>query len=163
MSESTLDDTFTIEELAEACRYSLVIAWSNEDGAYLATCPEIPRLIVHGETPEDAVKMGFEAIANWLSGLRSFGAPVPAPPMTARTTVIADAPVFDSDKVRAVRQGLHMSQPVFARLLNVSPETVKAWEQGKNTPSGAAARLLELAERHPKDFLHLISDTSAAD
>ncbi len=45
---------------------------------------------------------------------------------------------------------LRLSQPVFAKLLNVSPETVKAWEQGKRVPEGAAVRLLEVAEDHPE-------------
>ena len=44
----------------------------------------------------------------------------------------------------------HMSQPVFASLLSVTASTVRAWEQGQKSPSGAARRLLELAEREPK-------------
>jgi len=45
---------------------------------------------------------------------------------------------------------MRLSQPVFAHLLNVSPETVKSWEQGKNYPAGAAARLLQVAVKHPE-------------
>ena len=45
---------------------------------------------------------------------------------------------------------MRLSQPVFADLLNVSPETVKSWEQGKNYPAGAAVRLLQVAEKHPE-------------
>ncbi|MFX0204165.1 MAG: helix-turn-helix domain-containing protein [Candidatus Hodarchaeota archaeon] len=44
---------------------------------------------------------------------------------------------------------LNVSQHVFARLLNVSPRTVQAWEQNINTPSGPALRLLWLLEKKP--------------
>ena len=46
-----------------------------------------------------------------------------------------------------------LSQPVFAAALNVSPETIRAWEQGKRTPDGATLRLLEVAEHHPDVLL----------
>ena len=42
---------------------------------------------------------------------------------------------------------LQLSQTEFAVLLNVKAPTVRAWEQGHNVPSGAAARLLEVFER----------------
>ncbi len=46
-----------------------------------------------------------------------------------------------------------LSQAVFARVLNASSDTVKAWEQGKRQPDGMALTLLEIAERHPKVLL----------
>jgi putative transcriptional regulator len=48
---------------------------------------------------------------------------------------------------------MELSQPVFAAALNVSPETIRAWEQGKREPEGATLRLLEVAEQHPDVFL----------
>ena len=46
-----------------------------------------------------------------------------------------------------------LSQPIFAAALNVSPETVRAWEQGKREPDGPTLRLLEVAEQHPEVLL----------
>jgi len=69
--------------------------------------------------------------------------------LTARTASASPADQFDGGRVAAVRQRLKMSQPVFAQALNVSADTVKAWEQGKRAPEGAALRLLEVAEEHP--------------
>ncbi|HET8629720.1 MAG TPA: type II toxin-antitoxin system HicB family antitoxin [Thermomicrobiales bacterium] len=69
----------TPAELAEARRYSLLIARSEEDGAYLVTVPELPGLMTHGRTHEEAVTMGEEAVATWLAGLRAGGHPVPPP------------------------------------------------------------------------------------
>jgi putative transcriptional regulator len=57
--------------------------------------------------------------------------------------------------VKKVRLREHMSQPVFAMLLNVSPSAVKKWETGENTPSGAALRLLQIID---KNGLGVISD-----
>lgn len=78
-------------------------------------------------------------------------------PRVARYTV-ADAeveppPKYDAARIRGIRDGLDLSQPVFAAALNVSPETIRAWEQGKRKPDGATLRLLEIAEDHPKVFL----------
>ena len=60
-------------------RYSLVIRWSNEDQAYLVTVPELPRVITHGETYEEAVKQGLDAIETWLDFAQEAGIPIPPP------------------------------------------------------------------------------------
>ena len=67
--------------------------------------------------------------------------------LTARDTKVAPPPEFDARRVVAVRESLEVSQPVFAQVLNVSPALVRGWERGARTPSGAAARLLQFAER----------------
>ncbi len=77
MNEELAD--FTEDELAEALRYSMYIAWSPEDRAYLVTVPELPGLLTHGATHEEAVVMGRDAIGAYLSALRYLGEPVPAP------------------------------------------------------------------------------------
>lgn len=83
-----------------------------------------------------------------LTGLR-----VTEVPVTARRATATPAPTFDAAHVKQVRANLHLSQPVFARALNVNPGTVRAWEQGTKTPSGPALRLLEIAEREPRVIL----------
>lgn len=45
-------------------------------------------------------------------------------------------------EIRAIREREHLSQPVFARYLNVSKNLVSDWERGVKKPSGAALRLL---------------------
>jgi putative transcriptional regulator len=56
---------------------------------------------------------------------------------------------------RLRKRGFGMSQPVFASLLSVTASTVRAWEQGQKVPSGAARRLLEVAEIEPGVFQRL--------
>jgi putative transcriptional regulator len=55
-----------------------------------------------------------------------------------------------------------VSQQVFAQLVNVAPQTVQAWEQGRNTPSGATLRLLRLFQTHPGVVADLMCSTAAA-
>ena len=73
--------------------------------------------------------------------------------LTARKATATPAPHFNAAHVKHVRSKLKLSQPVFAKALNVSPGTVRAWEQGATTPSGPALRLLEIAEREPRVVL----------
>lgn len=50
---------------------------------------------------------------------------------------------------RLRKEGFGVSQPIFAALLSVTASTVRAWEQGQKSPSGAARRLLEIAAMAP--------------
>jgi predicted RNase H-like HicB family nuclease len=70
------------EEWDEARRYALVIEWSEEDGVYLATAPDLPGVVTDGPTRAKAAEMGEEAIAVWLSSLRDDGRPIPDPRFT---------------------------------------------------------------------------------
>jgi putative transcriptional regulator len=49
------------------------------------------------------------------------------------------------DVVR-IRKNLHVSQAVFAYLLNASQSTVRKWEIGAKKPGGSNCRLLQVIE-----------------
>ncbi|WP_435274232.1 helix-turn-helix domain-containing protein [Psychrobium sp. nBUS_13] len=51
---------------------------------------------------------------------------------------------YDAAHIKAIREGVHVSQSVFAAYLNTSPSTVRSWEQGNKSPRGAALKLLNL-------------------
>lgn len=71
---------------------------------------------------------------------------------TLRVTevVVPDPPKdFTPEDVRRIRARLNMSQPGFARLLQVSSKTVQSWEQGTRHPRQSSARLLQFIE-HPE-------------
>lgn len=53
------------------------------------------------------------------------------------------------DKIRNIRRKTHASQSVFAKLLNVSPSSIRQWEQGKRKPTGSTKVLLEVLEKKP--------------
>jgi DNA-binding transcriptional regulator YiaG len=70
----------------------------------------------------------------------------------------APAPKWTTARIRKLRSDvLHMSQPVFAALLNVKTATVRSWEQGQKTPSGAAARLLQLLAADPQRIERMVA------
>ena len=52
-----------------------------------------------------------------------------------------------------IRRKLNCSQAVFAMMLNISPKTVQAWEQGSREPGDAALKLLSIAKKHPEVLL----------
>src|ERR1017187_2223260 len=79
-------------------------------------------------------------------------------PRTARESDVKSAPRYSHLRVSKLRARLKLSQPIFARALNVSPETVRAWEQGKRHPDGAALRLLELTEKRPALLLSMVKE-----
>lgn len=69
--------------------------------------------------------------------------------LTLRDVELDPPPAMSAKEVVAVRTRLQVSQAVFARLLNVSPRTVQAWEADARRPSDAALKLLSVARKHP--------------
>ena len=70
--------------------------------------------------------------------------------ITLRTKhiVIPEAPKnYDAATIKKLRAKLGISQRDFALWLNVSLNTVKAWEQDVRNPSHSALRLLEVFEK----------------
>lgn len=53
---------------------------------------------------------------------------------------------FTPEEIRAIREHQHLSQPVFARYLNVSKNLVSDWERGVKKPGGPALRLLTVVQ-----------------
>ncbi|RMW94972.1 helix-turn-helix domain-containing protein [Pseudoxanthomonas spadix] len=52
------------------------------------------------------------------------------------------------ERIRALREREHLSQPVFARYMNVSKNVVSDWERGVKRPGGPALRLLTVVEKN---------------
>jgi putative transcriptional regulator len=50
-------------------------------------------------------------------------------------------------KIKALRESAHVSQAVFAAVLNTSVSTVQKWEAGDKKPSGPSLKLLNLIEQ----------------
>src|SRR6516225_9262979 len=55
--------------------------------------------------------------------------------------------IIKPEEIRAIREREHMSQPVFARYLNVSKNLVSDWERGVKKPGGPALRLLTVVQK----------------
>src|ERR1700751_2869006 len=77
-----------------------------------------------------------------------------------------EVPVKSPEQILSLRDSLRMSRGAFAKILNVPLETLRAWEKGRRTPSGAAARLLDMVAKMPtraeefvqKEFVHYLRE-----
>jgi DNA-binding transcriptional regulator YiaG len=150
MASATHYPDVSAEELAAARRYPMEITWSPDDEVFLASFPDVPGVMIHGSTPEEAAANGEEVIVAWYTALRDAGLPIPPPTISRRRVRVAPPGAYNGDRVRAIRRRLSVSQRVFADLLNVSLGAVRSWEQGWRVPDGASVRLLDIAERSPE-------------
>ena len=85
------------------------------------------------------LKAALEEANEFLEGnltLRNFEVPAAPPSLKSREIV-------------NLRESLRMSQSVFAKVLNVSPKTVQAWERGTRRPAQSALRLLQILKTEP--------------
>lgn len=54
---------------------------------------------------------------------------------------------LNPEQIRQIRETSHVSQAVFARVLNTSLSTVQKWEIGQKKPTGTALKLLHLVQK----------------
>jgi DNA-binding transcriptional regulator YiaG len=59
--------------------------------------------------------------------------------------------------VKALRSRLGLSQEAFAGRYGLDVATVRNWEQGRTTPEGPAATLLQLIDRDPDRIVELLA------
>jgi len=60
-------------------KYGFSFFWSEEDGGYIATCPDFPGLSAFGETIEEATLQANSALDGFIEILKSDGIPLPKP------------------------------------------------------------------------------------
>ncbi len=89
----------------------------------------------------------FEAIHSSASDLHSIGA-IGKQTMREYDELCIEPPKeISARNIKALRESLNMSQPIFARRIYVSPSTVAKWESGANKPSGIALKYLNVLKR----------------
>ena len=59
-----------------------------------------------------------------------------------------------------MRKAIAASQVVFAKLLGVSPNTIRSWEQGVNDPSHMARRFLDEIRFNPEYWKQRLRDSA---
>ncbi len=60
-------------------RYEVVLAWSAEDGAFIAEVPELPGCFADGASYSEAIQAVEVAIAEWIETAKELGRPIPVP------------------------------------------------------------------------------------
>lgn len=88
-----------------------------------------------GETVQDMINSGFKTSFT-AKELNALNVTIPEVQLTTQ-------------QIKKIREDLNLSQTVFAKLLNVSPSSIRQWEQGKRKPTGSTKVLLDLLKRSP--------------
>ena len=86
----------------------------------------------------EEIAQGLQEILAYEQGkisLNTHKAQIPSPPKE-----------YQPEQIREVRVRLGYSQAFFARIIGVSADSVRSWEQGLRSPSRAAARVLEFLD-----------------
>lgn len=62
-------------------KYQMIIQWSEEDDCFLVGFPDFPgqQWRTHGETYEEAVAQGIEALESLVMTYETLGEPLPKP------------------------------------------------------------------------------------
>lgn len=92
-------------------KYKINLEWSERDGAWLASAPELPGCMADGETPEAALAEIEKVIADWIEEAQRIGNPVPAP-----------LPSIESISTASP----YLNTAALARALGVEPRTMRA-------------------------------------
>lgn len=59
--------------------YSMIIQWDSRDNIFVVRVPELPGCVTHGETYEEAIKQGKDAIESWIMTAIADNEPLPPP------------------------------------------------------------------------------------
>jgi len=103
--------------------------------------------VLGGKSVGELLAEGFEELAVELKGNRK----KIAEKFTCRRMSLDLHPQsYSPRQVKETRGLLNASQTVFAQFLGVSPQTVRAWEQGVNTPQASACRLMDEIRHDPE-------------
>jgi putative transcriptional regulator len=90
----------------------------------------------------------FEAIHSSASAMFKIGAIDKATMRDFDESCLAAPAPMGPRRIKRIRESQKVSQPVFARYLNISESTVEKWETGAKKPSGMALKLLDIVEKH---------------
>lgn len=90
----------------------------------------------------------YAAIHETMEALHEVGAIDKQTMRECDKTCLTPALPMSPERIRALREREHLSQPVFALYLNVSKNLVSDWERGVKKPGGPALRLLTVVEKN---------------
>jgi putative transcriptional regulator len=89
----------------------------------------------------------FAAIHETMEALRDVGAIDKQTMREFDDACLTTVQVLSPEEIKSIRLREHISQPVFARYLNVSKNLVSDWERGVKKPGGPALRLLTVIQK----------------
>ena len=90
----------------------------------------------------------FAAIHETMEALHEIGAVNKQTMREFDATCLTPLQVMSPEEIRELRNRERLSQPVFARYMNVSKNLVSDWERGVKKPGGPALRLLTVVKKN---------------
>jgi putative transcriptional regulator len=90
----------------------------------------------------------LEAVHETAAGLRAAGAIDQVTMRQFDRLCLPAIKPLKPEQIKRIRERSHVSQAVFAALLNTSVSTVQKWEVGQKRPTGTALKLLYLVEKN---------------
>ena len=99
-------------------------------------------------TPDSVI---LAAVHDGVAGLQRAGLVKPATMREIDALCLPPVVALAPAQIAALRRREKVSQPVFARYLNVSKNLVSDWERGAKKPGGPALRLLSIIQRSGLD------------
>ena len=94
-------------------KYSINLAWSEEDNCYVATVSEFPGLSAFGETPEEAVEEAKIAVDGFLKVYAEDGCAIPEPetvkPFSGQTRLRLPKSLHASLNQEAQKEGVSLN------------------------------------------------------
>lgn len=97
----------------------------------------------------------FAAIHETAEGLYTHGVIDKTTMREFDASCLVPAEAITPEEIRAIREKERLSQPVFARYLNVSKNLVSDWERGVKKPGGPALRLLSIVKLKGLDAVRI--------
>jgi len=89
----------------------------------------------------------FAAIHETMEALQQVGAINKRTMRGFDDACLTPVQVLSPEEIKSLRMRERISQPVFARYLNVSKNLVSDWERGVKKPGGPALRLLTVIQK----------------
>jgi len=90
----------------------------------------------------------FAAIHETMEALHEIGAVNKQTMREFDAACLTPLQVMSPEEIRELRDRERLSQPVFARYMNVSKNLVSDWERGVKKPGGPALRLLAVVKKN---------------
>jgi antitoxin HicB len=132
--ESTIDEyPFTVRPLA-----------AEDGGGFLIEYPDLPGCISDGDTAEEAIRNGRDAVLSYLRSCVQHTDPIPRPGSTERA---ARVPLTIS--VKRIRTRAKLSQAEFAKRYGFKVRTLQDWELGRAKPDAAVRAYLTVIAKNP--------------
>jgi antitoxin HicB len=124
----------------------------DEGGGYWIEFPDLPGCASDGDTVDEAVRNGRDAVLSYVRSCVQYGDPVPPP-----STPDEGARVPDTVDVREIRARTRLSQSEFARRFGIHVRTLQAWEGGRTSPDRMGRAYLTLIAKSPKVVAEMLA------